>query len=248
MNRIYEGLRIEPLMSVSNTVVTTSVRKILWTDDVSMGFHCRIGGAAASGTAMSCTAANVVQFSITEATASTHAGSVITGATMSLGIATAYKPRHADALAITMTSAVTTSVKLHINGLEYYCTVSGVGSSGENVAGQIASAINGAGTFTKLPHYSAVPNFSDTGIVLIYPDDSLGTGLTLATAGATDFKPRALSFSGMIEIQAGALSTNSPKWIGVSISSNAGASCSKACDCIRIPANRPGFSGLTTFI
>jgi len=247
-NKIYEQIRIEPMIANSNTAAVTSIRKVLWNDDQDMMFYFRIGGGSPTGTAMSATAANVCQMTLTEATASSHAGSAISGATMTLGAATAYKPRSAESLIITLTSAVTTAVKLHINGYEYYATVSGVGSSGENVATQIEDAINGHGTFEKLPHYSAKGNFTDTGIVLIYPDDGMGTGLTLATAGATDFKTRVPAYTGCIELKVESLSTNRPKWIGVTLTTESAASFVRTVDCIRMPSNRPCFGGKTTYV
>ena len=248
MKRLFEQYRVEPLLCLSNTAAASQVRKIKWNGEDRMSFLCGFGGAAVAGGVISATATSICQFTITESTASTAAGSAISGATKSLGCATAYKVKSADALAITMTSAVTTSAKLHINGYEYYCTVSGVGSSGENVAGQIASAINGAGTFKKLPHYSAYPNFGDTGVVLIAPDDGEGTGLSISTAGATDFKPRITRYYGAIELYAKSLSTNRPKWIGASVSTYAGASCIRSVECFFEPNHKPAFGGVSTFV
>jgi hypothetical protein len=243
MEKLYEKIRIEPLIHCFDTVATVGPRKVKWTAENHMTIACGLGGSTA-GTALSCTAVNLAQFAVYESTASSHAGSAISGATLSLGAATAYKPRSAAWMSITMTSAVTTSVKLHINGFEYYCTVSGVGSSGENVAGQIASAINGAGTFEKLPHYSAVANWGTTGVVLIQCDDGMGTGLTLATAGATDFKPYAV-FTGAIDLKPGLLSTNTPKYIGISLTTCAGATAIRWADAVFMPSGRPAFGGKT---
>jgi hypothetical protein len=246
MERLFEKIRIEPLIHCMDTVATVGPRKVKWPAENHMTIACGFGGSSA-GTALSCTAVAIAQFAVYESTASSHAGSAISGATLLLGAATAYKPRSANWMSITMTSAVTTSVKLHINGFEYYCTVSGVGSSGEAVAGQIASAINGAGTFEKLPHYSAVANWGSSGIVLIYPDDGMGTGITLATAAATDFKPYAV-FTGAIDIKPGMLSTNTPKWIGVSLTTANGATAIRWADAITMSGGRPAFGGKTVAV
>lgn len=244
MKRGYEGIRVEPLIHNFSTAAATSPKKVPWTDDNHMVIVCGLGGSS-NGTAISCTLANAALFSVTEATACTAAGSVISGATLTLGQATAYEPKSADALTITLTSAVTTSVSIKINGFTYYCTVSGVGSSGENVATQIAAAINGEGTFEKLPHYSAVGNWTDTGIVYIYCDDGMGTGLSFDTvAGATDFKPRGW-FTGAIDIAPGALSTARPKWIGITLATCNGATAARWADAIKFPSRLPGFGGKT---
>jgi hypothetical protein len=246
MERLYEKIRVEPLIHCFDTVATVSARKVRWPAENHMTVVCGLGGSSA-GTAISCTAVNVAQFALYESTASSHAGSAITGATLAIGAATAYKPRSANWMSLTMTSNVTTAMKLHINGFEYYCTVSGVGSSGENVAGQIASAINGKGTFTKLPHYSAVANWGSSGIVLIQSDDGMGTGLTLATAGATDFKPYAV-FTGAIDLKPGMLSTNTPKFIGISLTTCAGATAMRWADAVTMPSGRPAFGGKTVAV
>ena len=243
MERLYEKIRVEPLITCFDTVATVGPRKVKWTPENHMTVVCGLGGSSA-GTAITCTAISLAQYAIYEATASSHAGSAITGATLSLGAATAYKPRSAVWMSLTMTSNVTTAMKLHINGFEYYCTVSGVGSSGEAVAGQIASAINGKGTFTKLPHYSAVANWGSSGIVLIQSDDGQGTGLTLATAGATDFKPYCV-FTGAIDIKPGMLSTNTPKYIGISLTTCAGTTSVRWAEAITMPSGRPAFGGKT---
>lgn len=243
MERIYEKIRVEPIIHCFDTVATSGQKKIPWTNDNHLTVVCGLGGSSA-GTVLSCTAANAALFTLYEATASTHAGSAISGATMTLGCATAYEPKSADCLTITLTSNVTTAVKLHINGFEYYCTVSGVGSSGENVATQIAAAINGEGTFEKLPHYSAIGNYSDTGIVYIYCDDGLGTGISFDTVCATDFKPRGF-FTGAIDVSPGVLSTNTPKWIGVALATCAGATASRWAVAVKSPSGKPAFGGKT---
>ncbi len=77
-------------------------------------------------------------------------------------------------------------------------------------AAALAVAINGGATPEKLKHYSAIGNFTDTGVVLIYPDDGMGTGLTCTVANATDFKTRVPAYTGLIELKANFLSTHWP--------------------------------------
>ncbi len=247
--RIFETIRVEPLIANSNTAAATSPRKIRWSaDDYRMLFVCKMQGAPVTGTALSATVAQLSEFKLTEATASTHAGSVITGATLTLGCATAYKPRSADAMVIVLTSVIGSAASFTVNGQSFHATDVGTGTSGEGCASFLAHAINGGGTQEKLKHYSAVGNFTDTGIVLIYPDDGLGTGLSCTAANATDFKTRPLSYTGCIELRAESLSTHYPKFIGVTISTQTNASCERIVDCIRMPSYRPGWSGKSTVV
>jgi len=247
--RIYEQFRVEPLIANSNTAAATSPRKIKWSaDDYRMGFVCKLQGAPVTGTALSATAVQLCQFSLTEATAASHAGSVITGATMTLGCATAYKPRSADAMVLIITSAIGSGASFTVNGQGFHCGTVDAATTGEGCASALAVAINGGGTQEKLKHYSAIGNWTDTGIVLIYPDDGMGTGLTCTAANATDFKTRPLSYTGCIELKAESLSTNTPKWIGVTLSTMTNASAERIVDCIRVPSYKPGFSGKTTHI
>jgi hypothetical protein len=243
--KLYENFRIEPLMSLSNTAASTTIRKTKWNDEDRMLFVCKFGGASPGGTAMSCTEVNVAQFALMEATASTSNGSLITGGTMSLGPTTAYQVNGgAVALTITLTSAVTTAMNLHLNGIIYHTTLTGPGGAGEDVATQLAAIINGKGTWTPLPNYVAVPNFGTTGIVGIFPSNPYGTGLS-CTAAATDYKPRSLGFVGAIELNAYSLSTVYPKFVGCVMTTYAGASALRSVDVIRVPNPKPGFSGKT---
>jgi hypothetical protein len=246
--RGYEKIRIEPLLCLSNTAAASEVRKIKWGDESKMLFTFGVGGAAVAGGVISATATSIVQFTLTESTASTAAGSAITGATMSLGCSTAYVVRNAEAIALTLTSVVSTTGTFSVNGYSYHCTAVDAATTGEGVASALAAAINGSGTFEKLPHYRAYANFGATGVVLIAPDDGYGTGLTCATANATNFKPRVTKYFGAIELRAEALSTVSPKYIGCVVTTYAGASCIRTAEAIRFPSAKPAFAGVTTFV
>lgn len=247
--KIYEQIRVEPMFAHSNTAAATSHRKIKWSPgDYRKLFVCKMQGAPVTGTALSATVAQVSEFKLTEATASTHAGTVITGATLSLGAATAYKPRGADAMYLVVTSVIGSAASFIINGQGFHCGTVDAATTGEGCASALAVAINGGGTQEKLKHYSAVGNWTNTGIVLIYPDDGLGTGLTCTVANATDFKTRPFSYTGCIELKAESLSTNTPKWIGVTISTQTNASCEQVVDCITFPNYTPAWSGQTTYV
>lgn len=246
--RLYEKIKVEPLLCLSNTAAASEVRKVKWTGQDKMTFLLGVGGAAVAGGVISATATSIVQFTLTESTASTAAGSAITGATMSLGCATAYQVRSAEAIVLTLTSVVGSAATFQVNGYSYHATAVDAATTGEGVASYITASINGGGTFEKLPHYTAYSNFGGTGVVLIAPDDQYATGLTCATANATDFKPRVTKYFGAIELRAESLSTVSPKYIGCVVSTYAGASCIRTAEAIYEVSGRPAFAGVTTYV
>lgn len=246
--RLYEKIKIEPLLCLSNTAAASEVRKVKWTGQDKIDVFLGVGGAAVAGGVISATATSIVQFTLTESTASTAAGSAITGATMSLGCATAYVVRTAEAISLTITSVIGSAASFAVNGYSYHCTAVDAATTGEGCASYLAYAINGGGTQEKLPHYTAYSNFGATGVVLIAPDDQYATGLTCATANATDFKPRITKYFGAIELRAEALSTVTPKYIGCVVSTYAGASCIRSAEAVYEAAGRPAFAGVTTYV
>jgi len=247
MKRISESFRIDPVLTHYTSAAATSLTKVNIGGNVDFGVLCRLMPGTVS-TGFTATEANYALYSVLEATAATANGSVISGATLVLGCATAGQIRGGAAVLLRVTSDLTTATKISINGIDYQTTQTGVGTSGEGVAGKLASAINGNATSRKLDHYKAVANFSDTGLILVEPDDDMGTGLTIETTGAgSTIVPYCYSLQGVIEVAAHTLSTNAPKYIGVSISTFAGSSAIvKTADVVRRPSRGPAFPGRVT--
>lgn len=195
-------------------------------------------GATASfaGANETCSAAKFVEFSVYESTNATHAGSAITGATLTLGGTAAGVMKGLYDAFYVITSDLTTSVNSKINGIDYHLGTTS--ADGSVVAPNFASVVNGMGgsaaTVTnippKLPHYTAhsltgAANFAGTtGVVYIAGDDDQGTGLSISMSAAGDtVVPRINKLQGKICINAHALSTNTPKWLSVGISTYAGS-------------------------
>ncbi len=240
MRKKFEAIRIEPLSIISGTGACTGAG-IGSTDmggavDVSKGigdFSVLVGGylgATSSISAESATTAKYVQFTVREATAATHVGSAITGATLTLGAATAGTIRGAYDVFVAVASALNTSVGIKINGYEYHNTALHAGA-GTAAAIELANHINGLSTLAgtkKLPHYKAhistVGVFAGTtGMLYICPDDDQATGLTIEMSAVTDtVVPYMKRLQGVISVNGHALSTNTPKFINVSISTYAG--------------------------
>jgi hypothetical protein len=181
-----------------------------------------IGGGYGTGVA-------AILFTVYESTAATHAGSAISGATLKLGAATAGTLRGLYDCVIAVTSNLTTTENITINGYAYHTTLTGPGQDGSAVAAELCAKINGRSTVqNKLPHYSATCTTlgvwaGTSGLVFIYPDDDQATGLTIAmdAAGST-ILPGMNRLQGKISINAHALSTNRPKWINVTNSTYPG--------------------------
>lgn len=241
MKKNFEAIRIEPIsvgwgtgLNLGGALGATAQGGVV---DVSNGigdFSIVVGvhaNATASAAGVSGTAANYVQFSVRESTAATHAGSAITGATRTIGAATAGHIRGALDAVITVSSKHTTAEYLTINGIQY-----GVGSTsadGTVAATKWAAAINGKGSCRKLPHYKAHTGsdgvfMGTSGKIYLCADDDQATGLDIQmTAANSSGNP--ISFyklQGVIDINAGALSTNTPKFLSVTNSTfNGGTGC-----------------------
>lgn len=243
MKRINEYIRIDPIGAAFTTAAGTTVNLLRINNNDNVMVRCFVKcGTVATG--ITATAANYIQFSVVEATAASAAGSAISGATVTLGAATAAQARGLTRALLRVTSNLTTATEVQINGITYRTTLTGVGSSGEAVAAQLASAINGKATSEKLPHYRAVANYTDTGVVLIEPDDDAATGLTIiTTAAAATIVPLMLELQGAISIARSKFSTNTPKYIGVSWTTFNGATNVVICDAVRRPTYSPAFPG-----
>lgn len=244
MKRPLESIRIDPLFANFSTAAATADGKVLLNggQDFSVMCYTRFGATVSSG--VSASVANYVQFSVTEGTAASANGSVISGATVTLGAATVVQCRGIHTAMLLVTSNLTTATKITINGIDYQTTQTGVGTSGEGVAEKLASAINGNATSDKLPHYRAAANYGATGQILIEPDDDMGTGLTLiATAAGSTIVPYMIKGFGCIDVAGSKLSTNTPKYIGVQVSTYAGVTAVNAAFLVRRPSAAPCFPG-----
>lgn len=241
-----EKIRIVPLLGKSATVGGTSLFGKTRHNGGDFSVRCFISGGTAGATEVTATAAANWDFSVLEASAATAAGSVITGATMTLGAATALTLRGAAALVCKVASNLATTVNLTLNGISYH--ISTAGATADNGAVALARMINGGGTGAtakpKLPHYTAVANFSSANLMLVTPDDDQGTGITaVATSGGVQIFVSHLQ--GVINVKGAKLSTVSPKYIGVGCTSLTGIDTSIICaDLITFPTVGPAFPGV----
>jgi hypothetical protein len=248
-NRVFEGIRVDHIMLQDSTASAKSLTKVRLDGNANFGILCQFLAAtrsdtAATAAAQSATVAGSIKFSVYEATAASAAGTVITGATMSIGAATAAQVRGGAVSILQVTSDLTTATIITINGITYQTTKTGVGTSGEWVAANLASAINGNCTSPALPHYEAIPNFnSATGMIMIQPKDDLGAGLTMITTAAGSpivVFPHILQ--GVITVAGGKLSTESPKYIGVECGESTAVGI-RAVSMLRVPTGAPAFPG-----
>lgn len=239
-----EKIRVTPLLvDFSTAAATALIGKTRYNGQGNFSVLCGVLGGTIS-TGQTATAANKYDFSIVESTAATAAGSVITGATMTLGAATALTLRGAVNLVCKVASNLATTVSLTLNGISYH--VSTAGATADSGAVAIARMINGQATGAtaqpKLPHYTAVADFASAALVLITADDDMGTGITaVATSGGIQIFQNHLQ--GVIDIQESKLSTNSPKYIGVACTTHAGDTCVRYAQMISYPTGRPGMPG-----
>lgn len=241
-----EKIRITPLLGVCATVGGTSLRGKTIHNGGDFSVRCFVSGGTAGATEVTATAAANWDFSVIEATAATAAGSVIAGATMTLGAATALTLRGAAALVCKVASNLATTVNLTLNGLTYH--ISTAGATAKHGASALAEAINGkctgATAVQKLPHYTAIKDFSTANLMLITPDDDQGTGITAVsvTGGVQIFVNH---LQGVIDVKGAKLSTNTPKYIGVACTALTGIDTSIiVADLITFPTAKPAFPGV----
>lgn len=205
-------IRITPVLGVFSTVGGTSLSGKMRYADGDISVVVQIMGSTAGATLQSATVACNWDFSVLESSAATAAGSVITGATMTLGAATALTLRGAVSLVAQVASDLATTAGLTLNGITYKATAAG--ATAKNGAGQLADYINGVKGSNKLPHYMAIADHSSANLLLVTGDDDLGTGITaVATSGGPQIFINHLQ--GVINVAAGKLSTVTPKYIGV---------------------------------
>lgn len=236
--RIFEKIRVTPLLRTFTTAAASAIHKVKWTDEDRMLFVCSIGGASAASSGVLSSVVCDTTFTLLEATAATANGSAITGATMVIGTSTAHQVRSAVGLLIRNTSGLTTVQTLEINGVSILTTATD--ASGELTSTRVAAAINKAG----IPHIVAYPNYTDTGLTAVFPSDGLGTGISATSTGG-DYQLMFTQVVGAIELNPETLSTNTPKFIGISLTTINGATCIRTVDVLRIPRTRPAFAGKT---
>lgn len=246
-----DKIRIDPLTLNQCTVAGTSAKIRHMGGDFTIlcqaGFCATVHGLSAASTIadLSCTdAGNAISFAVVEATAASAAGSAISGATLDLGPSTVAVSRGMVMGMIQVTSNLTTADNLTVNGIAYRTATTGPGRDGSAVATEVAAVLNGETTRSqKILHYTAVANDLATGLITIRPDDDLGTGLTIeATAGDATYVIFPAFSQGKINVKAARLSTNSPKFIGVTCGESSGV-VTRAVSMVRFPSGADAFPG-----
>jgi hypothetical protein len=240
-----DKIRIDPLQLNSATAAATSEKiRIDGGRDFSIlcqaGFYSTVGLAECASVAdwSATDAGNAIAFAVVEATAASAAGSAITGATLSLGPSTVCVSRGGAISVLLVSSLMTTAVTVTINGKGYHLATSATARDAEVAATELAAIINGTATYSTqepLPHYEAIPNEITTALITFRPKDDLGTGLTIETtaAAATSVCFPGLC-QGVINVQLSKLSTNSPKYIGVTCGESTGV-VHRAVSMVRYP-------------
>lgn len=241
MKRPLESIRIDPLLGQYGTAAATADKVLLnGGQDFSVMIFARVGATLSSG--VSGTAANYIDFAVLEGTAASAAGSAITGATVTLGAATAAQCRGVHTAIVRVSSALATNVTFQVNGISY--TIPTAGATAVNGCAKLASAINGNASCQKLPHYKAVPEYAAANQILIEPDDDMGTGLTMiTTAAAATIAPCFTKLMGCIDVSQAKLSTATPKYIGLSASTFNGTTAVITAFLVRRPSASPCFPG-----
>jgi len=239
-----EKIRITPLQVLFSTAAATSLNeKTRYNGQGDFSVLVGVRSAASLATGFTATAAMNWDFSVIEATAATANGSVITGATITLGAATAFVARGGVNSLLKITTDCATTAGITINGITYHGTA--VGATASNGGNQVARAINGYGTSVKLPHYTALSNYTAKDLVLITADDDMGTGLTVEATAASGIQNFMVSLQGCIDIQGSKLSTNNPKYIGVVSSALTGETTSvRYAQLISYPSAIPAMPGV----
>lgn len=239
-----EKIRVTPLLVNFSTLAATSlIGKTRLRGHGDFSVLCGVLGGTVS-TARTATAACKYDFSVIESTAASAAGSAISGATMTLGAATALTLRGAVNAICKVATNLATTVNLTVNGLTYH--ISTAGATAKNGAVALAEALNGGCTgataVAKVPHYSAIHTFASANLVLLTADDDQGTGLTITTVtgGVQVFQNH---LQGVIDVQLSKLSTNSPKYIGVACTTHAGATGVRYAQLLSRPSAGPAMPG-----
>ncbi len=243
MEKFNEAYQVISLLDCFTTAAATSRHKVKVAGGEKIALLCEMGGNTAVGTTfISAAATGVCQFQLLEATAASAAGSAISGATLSLGCATANVVGSGAGCAVgvlQVTSSLTTAHVFTICGSTFHTTVAGPGRDGEDVAATVAYYINNHATLSRL--VEAVNGNAGTGIIEIWAKPAC-TALTMETGDASGVMGYR-KCQGVLNVDVSKLSTNSPKYIGVAVSTHAGATAIRSAKIIKRGTHSPGFTG-----
>lgn len=246
MQNFNEEYQVVSLLDLYNTAAATSRHKVKVAGGEKIALLCEMGGNSAVGaTFISAAATGVCNFQLLEATAASAAGSAVSGATLSLGVSTANVVGSGAGVAvgvIQVTSDLTTAHVFTVCGSTFHTTLAGPGRNGEDVAATVAYYINNHATLSRF--VEAVANNGGTGIVELWPKPAC-TGITMETGDASAVMGYR-KCQGVINIDVSKLSTTSPKYVGVSLSTHAGATAIRSVKLIRKGINAPAFTGKVT--
>lgn len=241
-----ESVRITPLgLFFSTAAASAGAGKLKYFGESDVDIYIAVkGGSDASG--ISATSANYFGFSITESTAASQAGSVITNATLDLGATAAFTAKGMIDCVLGVTTDCATTCGVTLNGIRYIGTA--VGATALVGGAKLARAINGYGTSVKLPHYTACGSYLAKDQVLVYCDDGCGTGLEGACTAGSGIVVRMTHLAGVVHIPAGKLSTNQPKFLGITASTNATNTSIQSAFAVTYPGYRGGTPGRYTIV
>ncbi len=205
-----------------------------------VAFMVNMGGASAGNSPLQSSVAGSCTFSVYEATAATHAGSAISGATLSMGPATQYELKSMEIGLLNPASNCATTVNVYVNGgtkAYHLATAAATGELAPNKWATVLNASNG------IPHYQAVANWPTTAYVALFPKDDINTGITLK--GAAACPPAAVNLTGAIIVDESDLSSNlgadGLKYVGVAVTTHAIGTNVLSID--MVPLNRTGAVG-----
>lgn len=207
--------------------------------DVLVSVQC---GTVATG--ITATAANVFSYSITESTAASAAGSAITNANLTLGASAAFTARGMVNCCLEVTSDCATTAGVTLNGITYRTTAAG--ATALTGAAKVARAINGYGTSEELPHYTAIGEYASHLTVLVTPSDDQATGLVGSCTAGSGIRVLMTNLQGVVHVPLGLLSTNTPKYIGITAAANTAATSIQSAFLMSYPSVRGGTPGLRT--
>ncbi len=238
-----EKVRITPLfVDFSTAAATALTAKTLYKGQGNFSVLVGIRSSTVA-TGQTATAAMNYDFAVTESSAATANATTITGATITLGAATAFNMKGGVNCILKVTTDCATTAGLTINGVVYRATA--VGATAANGGVKLARAINGSGTSVKLPHYTAIGNYTAKDHVMITGDDGMGTGLDVTCTAGSGIQVFMSHLQGVIDIQESKLSTVEPKYIGVNCTSlTADATSIRYAQMISYPSGKPGMPGV----
>lgn len=241
-----EKIRITPLaVSLATAGATALNAKTLYNGQGNFSVLCGVRAAATTATGWTATAAMNWDFTVTESSAATVNATAITGAALSLGATAAFTMKGGVNCILKVTTDCATTAGVTINGIRYIGTAVGEGDVASSGSMKISRAINGHGTSAKLPHYTALANYTAKDLVLITADDDMGTGLTVTCTAGSGIQVFMNHLQGVIDVQGSKLSTVTPKYIGVNIVELTGANTSVAyAQMISYPTGKPGMPGV----